>query len=163
MSIQDNQVVSFHYTLTDGDGKVLDTSDGREPLDYLQGHGNIIPGLEKEMTGKAIGDKFSAVITPEEGYGLREEGLVQSVQRSQFQDPDQIQLGAQFQVKAGEEQRIATITGIDEEIITVDMNHPLAGETLTFQVEILAVRDATQEELSHGHVHSGDHHHHSSS
>ena len=159
MKITNGSVVSVHYTLTDDDGNVLDSSEGREPLDYMQGVGNIIPGLEKEMEGKVVGDKFTAIISPEEGYGVRSENLVQTIPMSNFQDASQVQLGVQFQVQTEDAVRIATVTKIVGDSVTLDMNHPLADMTLHFDVEIMAIREATEEEKAHGHVHTHGHHH----
>lgn len=159
MEIGNGSVVSMHYTLTDDDGNVLDSSAGREPLDYMQGVGNIIPGLEKQMEGKAIGDKFTAVITPEEGYGVRNDNLVQAIPMSNFQDAGQVQLGVQFQVQTQQGVRIATVTKIVDDSVTLDMNHPLADKTLHFDVEVMAIREATAEEKEHGHVHTPGHSH----
>jgi len=159
MKIGNGSVVSMHYTLTDDDGQVLDSSAGREPLVYMQGVGNIIPGLEKEMEGKVVGDKFTAVIPPAEGYGVRNEVLVQTVSMSNFQDPKQVQLGVQFQVQMQNAVRIATVTQIVDDKVTVDMNHPLADKTLHFDVEVVEIREATEEEKAHGHVHTPGHSH----
>lgn len=161
MNIAKDKVVSIDYTLTNDNGEVLDSSSGREPLAYLQGYGNLIPGLEKELEGKVQGDKLIAIIPPHEAYGVRSEELVQEVPRENFENPEDIQIGAQFQVQMDEHVQIATVTEVTDKLITVDMNHPLADETLHFDVEIMDVRDATREELEHGHVHApGGHHHH---
>jgi FKBP-type peptidyl-prolyl cis-trans isomerase SlyD len=160
MNIANGSVVSMHYTLTDDDGQVLDSSAGRKPLDYMQGVGNIIPGLEKEMEGKAVGDKFTAVIPPAEGYGIRNENLVQTISLSKnFEDASQVQLGVQFQVQMQDAVRIATVTKIVGDSVTLDMNHPLADQTLHFDVEVMAIREATEEEKAHGHVHRHGHSH----
>ncbi len=160
MQIADEKVVSIHYTLTDDDGQVLDSSAGREPLTYMHGAGNIIPGLENALLGKAVGDKVATVLSPEEGYGTRNESLVQTISRSQFQDPSQVQLGVQLRVQTYDAVRIATVTKIVGDTVTLDMNHPLADTTLHFDVEVMAVRDATAEERAHGHVHAPGGHGH---
>lgn len=161
MQIAQKKVVTIEYTLTNESGEVLDTSKGREPLTYLHGTGGIIPGLEKALTGKAKGDTLKAKIPPEEAYGKRDDSLIQKIPRSRFQNSKDLKPGMQFQIRGGGEIRIATITGLENDTVTVDMNHELAGEILNFDVTIVDVRDATEEELDHGHVHgSGGHHHH---
>ena len=160
MSITKDKVASIDYTLTNDAGEVLDSSTGREPLAYLHGYGGLIPGLEKELEGKLVGDKFKAVIQPEEAYGLRSEEFVHSVPLDNFENPKDVQVGAQFQVNMDGQTHIATVTEVESGTVTVDMNHPLADETLHFEVEVKEIREATEEELSHGHVHGpGDHHH----
>lgn len=151
--IGDNLVVVMHYTLTDDQGAVLDSSEGGNPLTYLHGAGNIIPGLESALVGKTTGDKLRVRVAPEDGYGLPQPGMVQAVPRAAFGDAD-IEVGMTFVAQApnGAQQRVVvTEVGADE--ITVDANHPLAGVSLTFDVQIVAVREATQEELAHGHAH----------
>ncbi len=160
MNITKDKVVSIDYTLTNDQGEILDSSSGREPLAYIHGIGNLIPGLEKELEGKVQGDKLVAHIQPEEAYGIRSEELVQDVPLSNFQNPEDVKVGAQFQIQNGEHVHIATVTKVGESSATVDMNHPLADETLHFDVEIMDVRDATSEELEHGHVHGAGGHHH---
>lgn len=160
MKIAENTVVHMHYILKDENGNILDSSSGREPLAYIQGIGNIIPGLEKEMTGKNVGDKVKAIIAPEEAYGLREESMVQSVPKSGFQGEEELVAGMQVQVGTSDGEAIATVTKVEGDDVTLDMNHPLAGVTLHFDVEIMEVRAATEEELSHGHVHGAGGHHH---
>lgn len=150
----------MHYTLKDDKGLTLDTSDGREPLAYIQGVGNIIPGLEKEMEGKEVGDKLQAVISPEEAYGVRQENLVQKVPKSGFQGDEELKEGMQVQVSTNNGVAIATVAGIDGEEVTLDLNHPLADVTLHFDVEVMDVRDATKDELEHGHVHGPGGHQH---
>ncbi|MDX1804511.1 MAG: peptidylprolyl isomerase [Alcanivorax sp.] len=162
MQISDNKVVSFHYTLTNNAGETIDSSLQRgEPLAYLHGHGNIVPGLEKALTGKAAGDKMDVTVTPEEGYGERHEQLIQQVPTSAFEGADgELQPGMQFQAQTEAGPRIFTITAVEGDQVTVDGNHPLAGETLNFAVEITEVRDATDEEQEHGHVHGPGGHDH---
>lgn len=161
MQIVQDKVVLIHYTLTDEAGKVLDSSSGGAPLAYLHGKGNIIPGLEKALEGKAAGDKLNVKLEASEGYGERDEELVQQVPRRQFGGA-QVQPGMQFRAQTSQGQtRVVTVTGIAGDMVTVDGNHPLAGENLTFDVEVTEVRDASDEELEHGHVHGpGGHHHH---
>ena len=160
MKIEDNKVVQMHYHLTDEKGTVLDSSQGREPLSYIHGAGNIIIGLEKQLTGKAAGDKVNAVVAPAEGYGERDDNLVQVVPKSGFQGDEELTVGMQVQVGSQQGNTIATVAKIEEEEVTLDVNHPLAGVTLTFDVEVVEVRDATKEELDHGHVHGPGGHQH---
>jgi len=161
MKIGEDKVVSIHYTLTDSGGSVLDSSSGNEPLLYLHGAGNIIPGLESALEGKVSGDKLSVTVDPEQGYGTRDERLVQAVPRSAFKGVEQLAPGMQFQAQGPQGTRLVVITQVTADIVTVDANHPLAGQTLHFEVEVTEVRDATSEELEHGHVHGpGGHHHH---
>ena len=161
MKIGEDKVVSIHYTLTDSGGSVLDSSSGNEPLLYLHGAGNIIPGLESALEGKVSGDKLSVTVDPEQGYGTRDERLVQAVPRSAFKGMEQLAPGMQFQAQGPQGTRLVVITQVTADIVTVDANHPLAGQTLHFEVEVTEVREATSEELEHRHVHGpGGHHHH---
>jgi FKBP-type peptidyl-prolyl cis-trans isomerase SlyD len=156
MQISKHKVASIHYTLTDNDGNVLDSSAGREPLVYIQGIGNLIPGMEEGLEGKSTGDKFNIKVSPEKGYGVKDEALQQSVPRSAFGDQD-VRVGMQFQTNQG---GIVTVTKVGLSEVTVDANHPLAGVELNFDVEVLDIRLATQEELDHGHAHGPGGHHH---
>lgn len=160
MQIIDGKVVHIHYTLKDDAGQVLDSSVGQEPLAYLHGTGNIIPGLENALEGKTVGDKLTVAVAPEDGYGVRNENLIQAVSRSVFPPSAQIQLGEQFQVQTSAGVRLATVTKIVGDQITLDMNHPLADVTLHFDVEVMDVQTATEEELAHGHVHAHGGHAH---
>lgn len=160
MKIAHEKVVSIHYTLTSSEGTVLDSSSGSQPLAYLHGFGNIIPGLESALEGKTTGDKLSVTVEPEQGYGSRDERLVQAVPRSAFQGVDDIAPGMQFQAQGPQGTRLVVVTQVAEDVVTVDANHPLAGQTLHFDVEVSEVRDATAEELEHGHVHGPGGHHH---
>ena len=154
MTIKENSAVSFHYTLTDDDGQQLDSSAGKEPLAYLHGAGNIIPGLENALTGKAVGDSMTVAISATEGYGEVQNELIQDVPRTSFQGVDEIEVGMQFEAQTGQGGTVpVTVTAVTDETVTVDGNHPLAGKNLNFDVSIEAVRDATEEELEHGHVH----------
>ncbi len=155
MQVADKKVVSMQYTLTNDAGEVLDQSQTGEPLVYLHGSGNIIPGLEKELNGKSSGDALKVRVAPEEAYGVRDEGMVQVMPRNVFQGVESIETGMQFQAQGqGQDDPVMiTVTKVEDDEITVDGNHPLAGEALTFDVEIADVRDATEDELKHGHVH----------
>ena len=162
MQIEKNKVVSMNYTLKDESGQILDSSEGREPLAYIQGTGQIIPGLEKELEGKKKGDKIHAVIAPEEAYGTHMPELVQDVPLSGFQGEgsEQLQEGMQVRVETNNGPAIAMVSKIDGDTVSLDLNHPLANKTLHFDVEIMDVRDATPEELEHGHVHGPGGHQH---
>jgi FKBP-type peptidyl-prolyl cis-trans isomerase SlyD len=160
MQIADNTVVSFHYTLTNDAGEVLDSSRGREPLTYLQGAGNIVPGLEDAMQGRSRGDSFKVDVAPEDGYGIHHEQLVQDVPRGAFQGVDEIEPGMSFQAQTPQGVHSVTVTRVTDELVTVDGNHPLAGQTLHFDVEVTEVREASAEEIAHGHVHGEGGHHH---
>ncbi len=160
MQIAQDSVVSIHYTLTSDAGEVIDSSSGNDPLVYLQGHGNLIPGLERELAGKQAGDKLSVRIAPADAYGELDDALIQEVPRAAFGGAPEIQVGMQFQAQSNHGPHTVTITKIVGDAITVDGNHPLAGQHLNFAVEIADVRAATQEELSHGHVHGPGGHHH---
>lgn len=155
MNISKHTVGTFHYTLTDNSGQILDSSSGREPLSYIHGIGNLIPGMEEGLEGKSTGEKFHIKVSAEKGYGVKEEDLVQQVSRAQFADDRELQVGMRFRTPAG----VSTITHIENDIIILDGNHPLAGVELNFEVEITAVREATKDELAHGHVHGPDDHH----
>jgi FKBP-type peptidyl-prolyl cis-trans isomerase SlyD len=160
MQIAQNSVAAFHYTLTDDEGQVIDSSEGREPLTYLHGSGQIVPGLEKQMEGRAVGDKFTADVIPEEGYGVRHAELMQEVPREAFQGVEDIQPGMQFQGRGPQGEINVTVTKVEDDKVFIDGNHPLAGKTLHFAIEVTDLRAATEEELAHGHVHGAGGHHH---
>lgn len=156
MQITKNKVAAIHYTLRDDKGTVIDTSDGREPLYYIHGAGNLIMGMEEGLEGKGKGEKLSLKIAPEKGYGQIDPEMVQKVPRSAFGDQE-VKKGMKFSTNQG---GVVTVTEVGLENITVDANHPLAGVELHFDVEVMEVRNATDEELSHGHVHGPGGHHH---
>ncbi|MEO5828990.1 MAG: peptidylprolyl isomerase [Rhodanobacter sp.] len=160
MQIAQNSVAAFHYTLTDDEGQVIDSSAGRDPLTYLHGKGHIVPGLEKQMEGRVVGDKFDAHVTPEEGYGVHHPEMMQQVPREAFQGVEDIQPGMQFQGSGPEGQINVTVSKIEDGVVYIDANHPLAGKTLHFAIEVTDVREASEEELQHGHVHGAGGHHH---
>ncbi|HWR96713.1 MAG TPA: peptidylprolyl isomerase [Arenimonas sp.] len=160
MQIKENSVVSFHYTLTGKDGQVIDSSEGNQPLTYLHGVGQIVPGLENALLGKKSGDKMDVEVSAEEGYGEHHDFMVQQVPREAFQGVDEIEPGMQFQAQTPQGAMTVTVTAADETTVTVDGNHPLAGQPLFFAVEIVSVRDASEEEITHGHVHGEGGHHH---
>ena len=152
MKIEKNKVGIFEYVLTDTDGEQIDASEG-ESLAYLHGHGNLIPGLEIELEGKEAGNKFKTTIPAEQAYGERVEALVQTVPNSMFQGMDDLEIGMRFEAQSEQGMHSVEITAIEGDQVTVDGNHPLAGETLNFAVEIVDIRDATKDELAHGHAH----------
>lgn len=160
MKIEDNKVVSIHYTLKDADGNLLDSSDGRDPLAFIHGTGALIPGLEKELAGKGKGDALQAVVSPDDAYGPYFDELVHTVPKSGFQGEGDIEVGMQVQVETNTGPSIATVTEVVEENVKLDLNHPLAGVELHFDVEVVEVRDATSEELEHGHAHGPGGHEH---
>lgn len=160
MQISSNKVVSIHYTLKNDAGEILDTSAGRAPLAYLHGAGNIVPGLERALEGKTNGDMLNVRVAPEEGYGPRHDALVQDVPREAFQGVGDIQPGMQFHAQGPSGPMVVTVVETNDNSVKVDGNHPLAGETLHFDVEVTDVRDATEEEQEHGHVHGAHGHHH---
>lgn len=155
-----DSVVLIHYTLRNDAGEVLDSSSGGEPLAYLHGRGNIVPGLERALEGKRAGDELSVKIAAEDGYGAHDVQLIQQVPRSAFPKEAAIAAGMRFHAQSPEGARTVTVTQVSGESVTVDGNHPLAGATLNFEVQIAEVRAATHEELAHGHVHGagGDRH-----
>ena len=161
MQVAKDKVVHIDYTLTGDDGKVLDSSNGKEPLAYLHGAGNIIPGLEKALEGKAVGDELEVSVEPEDAYGEYAAELVSTLSRSMFEGVDELEVGMQFHASAPDGQmQIVTIRDLDGDDVTVDGNHPLAGQRLNFKVKVVAIRDASQEEVAHGHVHGEGGHHH---
>lgn len=160
-SIAAGTVVTMHYKLALDDGEVVDSSEGNDPLTYLHGAQNIVPGLESEMEGKEVGSKFDVSVKPEEGYGPRHPNAVQNVPRGAFPDDAQLEPGIQFKAENEDQQPImGTIMTVDDETVVVDFNHPLAGQTLNFSIEIVSLRAATGEEQEHGHVHGPGGHQH---
>lgn len=159
MQISNAKVATIDYTLKDEQGEVLDSSQDDGPLSYLHGYGNIVPGLENALEGKGAGDSVKATVPPAEGYGERDDKLVQKLARDKFPEGE-IDVGMRFHAHSHGQRRVLTVTAVNEREVTVDGNHPLAGRTLSFDVTVREVRDATPEELEHGHVHDGDGHHH---
>lgn len=154
-SVGDDKVVSLDYTLRLDDGEVIDSSTGRDPLQFVQGQGQIIPGLESELYGMEVGDEKAVTVAPEDGYGSREADRVQNVPRDAFPDDMDLEQGMQVRLQDSNSGQVyeAYVQEIHPENVTLDFNHPLAGETLHFDVKIAGVRDATDDELSHGHAH----------
>jgi FKBP-type peptidyl-prolyl cis-trans isomerase SlyD len=160
MQIGKNKVVKIHYTLTDDDGEVIDSSEGGEPLEYLHGAGGIIPGLEEALEGKSAGDHIKVHVEPEDGYGEQDDDLLHEVERSQFDGIDELELGMQFQVDTDDGPMLVTVVEITDDTVTVDGNHELAGVALNFDVTVGEIRNATQEEIDHGHAHGEGCHEH---
>lgn len=160
MKIAKNKVVAIDYVLTDAKGTVLDKSSKGKPLHYIQGAGNIIPGLERALDGKDSGESLKAQIPHVEAYGPRDESLLQDITKDNFGDIKDLKVGMELEAESEDGVRIITVVKIEGDKVTVDGNHPLAGMDLTFDVKVIEVRDATSEELAHGHVHGPGGHHH---
>ncbi len=160
MKVTENAVVVIDYTLTDNDGEVIDSSEGAGPLAYLQGAGNIIPGLEAALLDKEAGDEVKASIEPKDAYGERVEDMKQEVPKELFGGIDNIEVGMQFESETDAGPVMVTVVEMGDEMITVDGNHPLAGVHLNFDVTVREVREASKEELEHGHVHGEGGHQH---
>ena len=160
MQIEAQKVITLNYTLTDDEGTVIDESKDSS-FAYLHGAGNIIPGLENALVGKKSGDTLSVSVSPQDGYGERDATKTQPVSRDMFPQDAELEIGMQFHAQGpNEETIVVTVSDIEEETVTVDGNHPLAGVPLNFAVEIVEVREASQEEIDHGHVHGAHGHHH---
>ena len=160
MIIENKRVVSFHYTLTNEAGEELESSRGRDPMAYLHGAHNIIPGLEKAMAGKGAGDQFQVTLPPAEAYGERNPSNIQRIASKHFRNPRGLQPGQRVSLQTRDGERPAVIVKVGRFNIDVDANHPLAGQTLTFDVEVIDVREASQEEIAHGHAHGEGGHQH---
>jgi FKBP-type peptidyl-prolyl cis-trans isomerase SlyD len=158
--VEKNKVVSFDYTLKDSDGNQLDSSMGRQPLTYLHGAGNILPGLEARLSDKTVGDTVLAVLEPEDAYGRRDEAQMAKVPRENLQGIENLAVGMELQAQTPGGPRIVRVADVDDESVTIDANHPLAGVTLHFDVTVTEVRDATAEEIEHGHAHGEGGHQH---
>lgn len=160
MQVARDAVVVIHYTLTNDAGEVLDSSSGGEPLAYIHGGGNIIPGLEEALEGKGAGDKLEVAVPAEKAYGHHDAELVQQVPKRAFQGVGEVKAGMRFTAQTEHGPRQVVVTRVAGDMVTVDGNHPLAGQALNFAVEITEVRQATAEELAHGHVHGPGGHDH---
>ena len=160
MEIAADRVVTIHYTLKNDQGATIDSSAGGEPLAYIQGHGNLVAGLEQALEGKQDGATLAFVVAPQDGYGVHDAALIQRVPKRSLQGSGEIKKGMQFQARTDDGMRLLTVTAIIGDMITLDGNHPLADQTLHFDVQIVGVRAATAEELEHGHVHGAGGHHH---
>jgi len=160
MKISQNKVVSIDYRLRNDAGDVLDSSEGHGPLTYLHGASNIIPGLERELEGREAGDALQVTVEAADAYGERNPDLMQVVPSSMFEGVEKVEVGMQFQAQTPAGPQIVTIAKVEGDEVTVDGNHPLAGERLHFDVTVREVRDATPEELDHGHAHGPEGHTH---
>lgn len=161
MQIEPKKAVYIDYTLTNEAGDVLDSSEGHSPLAYLHGFNNIIPGLESALLGKKVGDTFDVTVEPKDAYGDYSVELVAEVPRSAFQGVDKLEPGMQFHASAPDGGvQVVVVRDIDGDNVTVDGNHPLAGQRLNFKVKVMDIRDATEEELAHGHIHGEGGHQH---
>ena len=160
MQIQPNSVVTLHYTLTNNEGEIIDASDDGSFL-YMHGAMNIIPGLENALTGKSAGDEVSVKVSPEEGYGVKEAERIQEVPKEMFEGADQIEVGTQFHAQSPDGAAVVvTVVEVKEDVVVIDGNHALAGVELNFEVKIVDVREASEEEIAHGHVHGPHGHDH---
>ena len=160
MQIEQNSVVTLHYTLKDNDGNVIDQSDDGSFL-YLHGAMNIIPGLENALAGKSAGDDISVKVSPEEGYGEKDPQRIQEVPKEMFDSAVEIQPGVQFHAQGPDGNAVVvTVVEVKDEAVVIDGNHALAGMDLNFEVKIVDVREASAEEIEHGHVHGPGGHHH---
>lgn len=160
MKIAKDSVVTLAYTLKNEDGILLDEATAEHPLDYLHGNYNLIDGLENALEGHAVGDKLSVTVEPKDGYGEYDDDLVQRVPSEVFQDSEELEVGMRFLADTDQGQIPVEITAVEDGFVVVDANHQLAGQTLHFEVEVLAIRAATADELSHGHAHGAHGHHH---
>lgn len=160
MQIEKHKVVTIEYTLTDNEGEVIDTSEGGEPLAYIQGVGSLIQGIESALEGRATGDELQVTVPPEKGYGERDDALVDTVAREAFAEVEDLEVGMRFRAQTDDGERIVVVADIEGDEVTVDGNHPLAGMELNFDLKVVDVRDATEEELEHGHVHGPGGHQH---
>lgn len=156
MKITQNKVASLSYTLKNDDGEILDKADEGSPFLYMHGTGGIIKGLEKALDDKAVDEAFNVIIAPEDAYGERDDKLVEAVPRNMFEGiPDENMVaGAQFQAQTAQGTQVITIASVEGDTVNIDANHPLAGQTLHFDVAVLDIRDATEEEIAHGHPHA---------
>ena len=152
MTIGTNKAVTINYTVKDESGEVLDSTEGREPMTYLHGAGNIVPGLEAALEGKGVGAKDEATLAPDQAYGERDEKKVRNVPRRRIQD-DKVRVGGRYRVAVETGWIVAYVTEMKGDYVGIDGNHPLAGKTLSFTVEVTDIRDATEQELQHGHAH----------
>jgi len=161
MKVEDKKVVAIEYTLKNDSGEVLDSNKGEDMLFFIQGEGNIVPGLEKEMAGKSTGDNFEVVVKAAEGYGIYDDEKIRRIPRAQLKHLKGLKEGMSLQMRGPEGVEMITVTKVSEEEVVADGNHPLAGQNLHFQIRIGEIRDATKDELAHGHAHGpGGHHHH---
>ncbi len=154
MKIETNKVVKMHYSVMDSEETLIDSSYDHKPLEFIHGNGFLVPGLEKALDDKVVGDKFIADVAAVDGYGEREDGFVQTIPQEMFAGIEDLDVGMQLRAQTDEGEQTVIVIGMEDDMITVDGNHPLAGIDLKFEVEIIEIRDATEEELAHGHVHA---------
>lgn len=160
MNIAKDTVVQFHYTLKDDKGELIESTEGKDPMAYLHGHSNIIPGLEKALEGKAVGDSFTVTVEPQDGYGQRQENAMQRISLKHLQGARKWKPGMMAFVETDKGYRQVTVVKVGKFNADVDTNHPLAGMTLVFDIQIADIREASEEEKAHGHAHGvGGHHH----
>jgi FKBP-type peptidyl-prolyl cis-trans isomerase SlyD len=160
MTVQTNSVVSLEYNLKDDNNTILDTTKDGEVFEYIHGLGMIIPGLEQALDGKTKGDSFSISIEPKDAYGEKNPEAVQPIPKEHFSNVGEVSPGMQFELHSEHGNQVVTVTEVSENDVTVDANHPFAGMTLHFDVEVVGVREATSEELDHGHIHGSNQHDH---
>ena len=161
MQVAKHKVVSIEYTISDDDGETVESAVGDGALSYLHGEGNILPVLESALEGKSAGEQIKLDVPPESAFGVRDDELVEHVSRDSFEDPDEVEVGMQFRVPTEGGETVVTVVEVADDCITVDGNHELAGLTLHFDLKVLDVRDATPEEIDHGHAHGPGGHEHS--
>jgi len=161
MKVENQKVIGIEYTLKNPAGEVLDSNAGEDVLYFIQGLGNIVPGLEKAMLGKSVGDSFEVEVKAVDGYGMHDENLIRRVPKSKLKGMSDIKVGSMLQARGPDGEQIFTVTEVTDADIKLDGNHPMAGQDLFFTIRVAEIRDPTAEELAHGHVHGpGDHHHH---
>lgn len=160
MQIEENTVAYIEYELTNDEGEVMDSSKGRAPLGYVHGTGSLIPGLEAELAGKGPGDAFRVRVPCEQAYGERTEAMVQTVGRDQLPREVDVEVGMRFHAESQAGMHIVTVVGVEDDVVTLDANHPMAGIDLNFDVKVVDVRAATDDEIEHGHVHGPGGHEH---
>ncbi len=153
MNIEKNKVIKVDYVLKNSEGTIIDSSEGMEPLEYLHGHNNIIAGLESALEGKKVGDDFNISVHPAQAYGERDENAFTLIPLEKLQHIPNLEVGLKLQIPGPNGAQIVTISKIDDKEVTIDTNHPLAGELLNFDVKVIDIRDASEEEISHGHIH----------
>lgn len=160
LKVEDNHVVHFHYEMLDEDGNVAESSGDGDPAAALIGHENLMPGLEKAMAGRTAGEQFEVTLAPEDAFGLRQEGRTQRVSKKYLSRPARLKAGMQTRVQTDNGPRAVTVLKVGGKFVDVDLNHPMAGKNVTFKVNVVEVREASAEEISHRHVHGAGGHHH---
>lgn len=160
MQVSKGKVVTFHYSLSNERGDLLDRTSRAEPLSYIHGAGQLLDGIEAALEGASPGDHLEVILPPQQAYGMRKKEWVRIVPRAAFADVEQIEVGMHFQTEGPEGPFLVTVTKVEEEEVTIDANHPLAGETLHFSIDLLSVREPTPEELACGHAHGPGGHTH---